>query len=147
MVKYIDTQPIDIEIIPGTTTFTANDVVGPALTFTPIPKKGLITAVSVSDDDNEGAPYVLWLFDTLTTIIANNDPFAPVKADLIVLMGRVTILESNYVTVNSLKTAYVTLSRVMPFNNTFQGYLVTPGTPAFAVDKTVNIRIHILGEI
>ena len=145
-VKVTDTRPIDISIVPDTSAYATNDVIGGKLTFSPDAKKGIIQAVSICDDDNEGAQYVLWLFSVVTTTIADNAPFAPVLADLNQLMGRVTITTADYVTVNSLKSSHVGLSNQIEFNNNFEGYLVSTDTPTFAASKQVNIRLHIIGQ-
>jgi hypothetical protein len=145
-VRHTVTTPIDVTITPGTTQFTANDVMGGALTFTPTARRGVIVGLTVVDDDNEGAALVLELFESITTDIDNNDAFAPVLADLAASMGNITVGTGDYDTYNSLKKAYVPLSTPIPYYGAFQGYLLPTGTPTYGSGKVVKLRLHIVGE-
>lgn len=145
-VKFKINTPVDVSITPANVTYTANDVIGGVLTFAPSASKGKIVAISISDNDGEGAALVLWLFSSITTTIADDGAFAPVIADLTAQLGKITIASNDYVTVNSLKTAYIPLTIPIPFDGSFQGYLVDTAGSAWGASKTIAIRLHIEGE-
>lgn len=147
MAEFSDFYPFTANIIPGTSAYADGDVVGGKLQFATAGrgKIGIVTHITIADDDNEGAAYKLWLYADNPTTIADNDAFAPVMTDHQALIGILTIASSDYATVNNQKLAYVPLDTVVTFwSNRIYGYLVCDGsTPTFAANKTIHVRLHV----
>lgn len=149
--KSPNNKPFEVSFTPGTSAYGDGDVVGGVLTFnclgTPAPTDGVITHLTLSENDNEGSDFVLWLFDSVPTTIADNAALALAIADLQNSMGTIAIAAADYATNNSLKIATVILSNPISFwRSTLYGYLVTDGTtPTFSASRTIKIRLHVQG--
>lgn len=132
--------------------YTANDVVGGLLTFSLvglITNGGILNSVYLVDDDNEGAALTLYLFSAKPTVIADDAAFAPSAADLQKMFAVVSIASGDYVTVNSLKYVYKDdINQLLAADGTMSiyGYLVCGATPTYAANKTLFVRLSILGE-
>ena len=138
--------PLSVSFAPDTDAYTANDVVGGLLVFEGIARSGLVVSVVLSEDDNEGAAFELWVFDSEPSTIVDNAPFAPTIADLQKLVTKIVVAANDYTTVNSLKVAEVKLTTNLPFMNTkLWGYLVAQAGETFAASKTVTIRMIVQG--
>lgn len=145
-------KPFVVSITPDTNAYGDGDVIGGALTFasvgTPAANSGLITHVTISDDDAEGTDCDLWLFDATPTAIADNAALALTMADFANLIGIVSVAAEDFTSNNSLKVAHVALTNPIPFyKSSIYGYLATSGTtPTYASSKTIHIKLHVNGE-
>jgi hypothetical protein len=144
-------SPADVTFTPDTSAYADGDVVGGLLTFEFSAKTGLIVTVILTEDDNEGAVFDLFLFDSQPSSIADNAAFAPTFADMQKLMRKIEIASADYFTENSIKAIQVDLQSSgapLPFwTDTIYGYLVTNGATAeFAAAKTVQVRLMAIGD-
>ena len=147
--KHTNNNAFGVNITPDTSAYADGDVVGGLLRFDSERGSSAIVSVLVHDDDNEGAVFDLYLFDEEPTTIADNAAFTPTIADLQKRIA--TIAVDTYATVNSIKVATIHLAQtgtIVPFSgNNLYGYLITNGsTPTYAADKTINIRLNVVGE-
>jgi hypothetical protein len=88
--------------------YTALDSVGGPQTvdFGGYSGGGWIQEVFVRDDDNIKANLELWFFKSAPTVFADNVLFAPVLADLDLLLGVIDIPVANYRTINGNAVAW-----------------------------------------
>ncbi len=128
-----------------TSAYVAGDSIGGLITFdtSEIGPTGRITRVVIADDDNEKAALKLWVFNESPTAIADADPFAPVFADLKLLMGVIAIAAGDYTTINGNAYAEVTGLTVdyQTDDNNLYCYLVPDGTPTYAAATDLTVTL------
>lgn len=139
-------------VTPGTVAHTAADVVGGLLTFNMTAVGGAkvtggrIEWAALADDDNEGAALELYLFDSEPTTIAGNASGTLTAADLRKLCGQVSFGTSDYVTINSMKAVFKRDLQLPFAADTLYGYLICTGTPTYAANKTLAVRLGVTSE-
>lgn len=100
------TKTVNAGLVCTAGAYSSGDVVGGLLSFavSSAGGGGVIRRVMLVDDDNDGNIFTLYFFDTVpTTTFADNDPYAPVVADLKKQIGSVSIVAADYSTQNSNK--------------------------------------------
>lgn len=133
--------------------YTANDVVGGLLTFTIRAGVGLsgdILSILLTDDADQKEQYVLFLFDTLPSTIADQSAYAPTIADLKKLISTVTVATADWTTTNSnawaLLGGHEDTAMSIPFSNTSAIYMyaVATDTPDYvaATDLAIVMTVE-----
>ena len=99
------TMTVNAGLVCDTNAYASGDVVGGMLSFTvrSAGGGGVIRRAMLVDDDNAGKILTLYFFDALPSTIADNAAFAPTVADLKKMIGSVSIVAADYVTLNSNK--------------------------------------------
>ena len=94
----------EITVTPTVTlsAYTAADVVGGLMTFAVTDQgfDGAIRRIICTDDANQKEQYVLYIFDSLPSTIANDAAFAPTYADLKLLRDKVTLATADWATLD-----------------------------------------------
>lgn len=144
---------VDATITPDNDAYTANDCVGGLITFDlsgegMAANGGVLSTITIVDDDNEGAALNLYFFDAQPSTIANDAALALTAADLRKLTYYKAVAAGDYVTVNSLKFAYLgqLAVQVRADNGKLYMYAQCTGTPTYAATKTLTVRLGILTE-
>lgn len=137
----------EVTFTPDTAAYSANDVIGGALTFDlggSASGGGFIKSLLVTDNEGIGAAGALWLFtQDLATPVADNAAFAVAFADLKNLITVLTV--PSYVTISTFKVTVpvdINIQFVAP-KNRIVGYFVPSGTPDWAASKSIYIRLGI----
>lgn len=141
-------------VTPTNDAYTANDVIGGLITVSLIDAGatiagGILSAITLIDDDNEGAELQLWCFDSAPTTIADDAAFEPTAADLLKVFYLTTFAAAEYTTINSLKIAQETginLTFKTDGGGNFYFYVVCTGTPTYAATKTLKFRFGIVTQ-
>jgi hypothetical protein len=139
-------KALEVSITPATSAYHANDVIGGLLELDNVPSASgglLIQSLSLSEDDNEGAALTVHIFDQKPTAIADHAAFAPVIADLQKRVSKVDIATTDYETINSLKIVDKDDVNDLAGNTQLWLYLVCTGTPTYAANKTIMIRLFV----
>jgi len=139
-------QTIDKTLLITAGAYSASDVVGGLLTFTPnhlIEGGLLLDRVLLIDDDNEKANMKLYLFDDVPTTIADNGAFATalLVADLKKMVCAPIAIDT-YVTINGNAYAEADGSNDVfgiPSGKLY-GYLVCDGTPTYTATSDLFLR-------
>lgn len=95
---------VEVPITVDTDAYTANDVVGGSttgyLTFdSPVPQisgGGYIAWVRMVDDSGQAEPYLLYVYDSVPSTIADDAAFAPVEADWLKTLGVIDMPAASY---------------------------------------------------
>lgn len=142
---YINLDPVDLTITPDSAAYTANDVIGSLLTIMMNTNSGKIYGITVGENENIAIPGAFWLFDASPTVIADNQPFAPVFADHQKLVGIMTLPTA--VAVNSLNIYNLVQNDkpILFWTKTLYAYFVTSGTPDFGTTKSISVRFYVEG--
>lgn len=131
--------------------YTANDVVGGLLTFslTSPSGSGILNALKITDEDNEGAALDVYIFDEVPSTIADDAAGALAIGDLDKLVCKVSIAAGDYVTVNSLKyvikdEASEGLNRAYELDSkgNLYAYVICTGTPTYANAKAIKMTLY-----
>jgi hypothetical protein len=142
----------ELALTTGTAAMSIGDVVGGLLTFEVSSASGcgIVSTFRITDAANQKEPYVLWLFDSVPTTIADDAAFAPVIADLKKCFGRVDIAAADYTTVNSLAIAIIDcLDDTSPLVykadglGRVYGYLQAVDTPDYAAATDLAVRLTV----
>lgn len=143
-ITYSVKKTLEVEIDPSDVAYAANDCVGGLLTLGPVPGAaggGLsIKAISLADEDNEGAELKVIIFDQAPSDIADQAPLSLTYADLKKINAVVTIAAADYAAVNSMKHAYKSGLDIKINSPKFWVYLATTGTPTYAATKKLYLR-------
>ena len=87
--------------IVATTAYTANDVVGGLAKCVSGTNGGLwIHSIKVLDKANQKEPYIIHIYRSAPTVIADHAAFAPADADGVLELGTVTVNAVDYATAN-----------------------------------------------
>lgn len=129
--------------------YTANDVVGARLQFVNI-HTGILKSVTVSDLANQAVAYILVLFDSIPTDIADNVTFDIADADLPNILGVVslpTTAQTNRQAFTDNSVSYAAnLNIALKSDETdgdIWGFLITLGTPTYASASDVSVSIAV----
>jgi len=141
----------EVEVQPTITTaaYTANDSVGGLMTFsvTSPSNCGVINKIKITDADNEGAAFDLYIFDELPATYADAAAAALVIADLDKLVCKVEVAAADYEAVNSLKFAIkedINAVYQADAKGNLYMYAVCTGTPTFAAATNLKFTITCL---
>lgn len=142
-----------VQVTPTISTliYAAGDVVGGLLNFdfTHPYGGGLIHSFGIVDDDNENAPFSVYLFDSAPTVVADQAVWATAMliADLKKMiypnLDPIRFVAGDYQTINGNSVAVkVGLNRPFAGNNIY-AYVVPTGTPTYtaATDLTFSITV------
>lgn len=132
----------------STSIYAAGDVVGGLMTF-PVATAGgggVINQIVITDDDNEKAQATLYIFDAPPTSIADNAAFAPVIADLKLLVAVIAVASADFTTINS--NAYAVKAGI---NQTYKGsslymYCVCTATPTYTAITDLTFRLTVSAD-
>lgn len=140
----------DIAVTPTITlnAYTAGDVVGGLMTFEVRggPASGEIRKIVLVDDHNQSEQYTLLIHDDTPSTIANDAAYAPVVADLKLIVDEVVVATADWSTWNSNAVAIVgsfeNAEMHIPFH-TEDGklymYAVATDTPDYAAATDLTI--------
>jgi hypothetical protein len=143
------------EVQPTITTsaYSANDIVGGLMTFNVSSPSncGILNRIKITDADNEGAVFDLYIFNAAPTAIANGDAAQLLIADLDKLVCKVEVAAADYKTVNSLKFAIkdevsegVNVSYNADTSGNLYMYAVCTGTPTYAAATNLKFTLSVL---
>ena len=144
----------DIVVTPTITAgaYSANDAVGGKLTFTGALGKQNWGAVNIAcvitDKGKQDAALALVLFGADFTPIADNAAFDPSDADLIKIIGYISI--STYLSWvdNSMAIGVATIPMVSgSASGTIYGQLYTTDTPTYTSASDLQVRLVLQGDI
>jgi hypothetical protein len=146
---------ISREVQPTITTsaYSANDIVGGLMTFSVASPSngGILNSVKITDADNEGAAFDLYIFNDVPTTIANGDAAQLLIADLDKLVTKIEVAAADYEAVNSLKFAIKNeaseganaVYKADSKGNLYM-YAVCTGTPTFAAATNLKFTLTVL---
>lgn len=144
---------VDATITPDNDAYTANDCVGGLVTFDlagegMAANGGVLSTLTIVDDDNEGAALNLYFFDAAPSTIADDAALELTAADLKKLTYYKAIASGDYNDVNSLKFVFLDqlAVQVRADNGKLYMYAQCTGTPTYAASKTLTVRLGILTE-
>lgn len=145
-VNYTHTLTTELTITAGA--YGDGDVVGGRLDLSALcggGGGGTIRQIRLADGDNEGAAMYVYLFDGQPTSIADNAAFATsiVIADLKKLIGRISIIAGDYLTINSEKVAIKDDINLSHGTGQLFAYLVTNGsTPTYTATTDLTLIVQ-----
>lgn len=131
--------------------YSANDVVGGLLTFNMISPSGcgVLNALKITDEDNEGAALDVYIFSDVPSTIADDAAGALTISDIDKLLCKVEIAAGDYKTVNSLKFVIKDessegLNRAykLPTTGNLYAYVICTGTPTYANNKAIKMTLY-----
>lgn len=133
------------------TAYSISDVVGGLLTFevANAAGSGVINWLRLVDDAAQSEPCVLYLFNDVPTIIADNAAFAVAVSDLKQCFAKVPVAVGDYVTISdgefdnnfAIKTD-LGISFVAGTGRIY-GYLVTGGAPSYLATTDLDLTLGI----
>ncbi|MBE0410668.1 MAG: hypothetical protein IBX69_13140 [Anaerolineales bacterium] len=139
-------KALEVSISPSTSAYHANDVIGGLLELDNVPSASgglLIQAISLVDDDNEGAELTVHIFDRKPSVIADHAAFTPSFADLQKRVSKVSIASTDYETINSLKIVDKDDVNDLAGNTQLWLYLVCVGTPTYTANTSIFVRLFV----
>lgn len=145
---------VEVPITVTLDAYTAGDVVGGILTSDAIPQLsggGELSWVRLVDDADQSEPYLLYVFNSTPSTIANDAAFEPTEADWLKCLGVIDIPAANYDQAGSEGCAFAaakdrkTLEGIA-FDNLADGHLyfylvANASTPDYAAADDVTIHI------
>lgn len=137
------TEFVDIAI--GTGIYTALDALGVKTTVN-VPKHGVIMGFTLVDRDSEEDATDIVLFKADFTGTADHDPMSITDADLLNVIGHLTVLAADYTTfaTNSMATIEnIGLPYICP-TGTLSFQCVTQGTPTYTAVTDVQVSFLIV---
>lgn len=143
-----------IEVTPTVTAgaYSAGDVIGGELTFSGVPRRGIILGAYVKDKSANGVNTSLVLFKGDITTIADNAAFDLTAADENALIRQLdftthqTVGVSNQVSISYLDRQYIAYS-LSDTQHDLRGLLFANGTtPSFGATSDITVGLTILAE-
>jgi hypothetical protein len=129
--------------------YTANDVVGGLLTFGGL-RNGTLQAITVCDNAAQDVDYLLVLFESAPTSIADNATFDIADADLdkIIYQDNMIGTGSSGVnrqafTDNSYQYIYGLSVPLWSAGGTVYGFLITTDTPTYAATSDITVTLQV----
>ena len=125
--------------------YTANDVVGGLLTFGGL-RNGTLQAITICDNATQAVNYLLVLFESAPTTIADNATFDIVDADLdkIIYQDSLTSAsERQAFTDNSYHYLYGLSVPIWSAGGTVYGFLITTSTPTYAATSDITVTLQV----
>ena len=139
---------VEQELAVTLTAYTAGDVVGGPITLKvpAIVNGGIVTGVTLVDEDNQSEAYNIWLHGSLPSTIANDAVYAPTVADLRKQFGLIALVAGDYTTLGSFAVAHQSGLNLV-YQNDGEGeiyvYLEAVATPDYANTDALFLRLHI----
>jgi|TARA_Y100000310_G_C20681279_1_gene816103 hypothetical protein len=125
--------------------YSANDVVGALLTFGGL-RNGVLQSITICDNAAQAVDYVLVLFESSPTNIADNATFDIADADLdkIIYQDTLTSADTRQAfTDNSYHFLYGLTAELWSAGGTVYGFLVTTGTPTYAATTDITVTLQV----
>jgi len=125
--------------------YTANDVVGGLLTFGGL-RNGTLQAITICDNATQAVNYLLVLFESAPTTIADNATFDIADADLdkIIYQDSLTSAsERQAFTDNSYHYLYGLSVPLWSAGGTVYGFLITTSTPTYAATSDITVTLQV----
>lgn len=150
---------VEVPITVTLTAYEASDVVGGTLTSDEIPQEiggGRIEWVRLIDDAAQSEPFLLYVYDSAPSTIADAATHAPTEADWGKTLGRISIATADYDTTGAERCAFTdaidtTTGQRLCFPNLDNGRLyfrlvANASTPDYAAadDLTMHIGVWVL---
>lgn len=146
----VDPRPRKFSVTPTVTVgaYSANDVIGGTLTFHRV-HSGRLQSITITDANAQSVDYVLVLFDSVPTTIADNATFDIADADIpnIIYTNSADLTAASNrraFTDNSITAKYgldVPLRSNEPAGALY-GFLYSPGTPTYAATTDVTVVLQ-----
>jgi hypothetical protein len=95
---------VEVPIEVTLSAYTASDVIGGTLTSDDIPQYsggGELAWVRIVDDADQSEPFLLYVYNSAPSTIADSAAFAPTEADWLLTLGCIDIPTANYDTSGS----------------------------------------------
>ena len=125
--------------------YGANDVVGSLLTFSGL-RNGTLQAITICDNAAQAEDYLLVLFESAPTTIADNATFTIAAADLDKIIYQDSLTSSRNrqaFTDNSYHYLYGLSVPIWSAGGTVYGVLITPGTPTYAATSDITVTLQV----
>jgi hypothetical protein len=150
---------VEVPITVTLDAYTASDVVGGTLTSDEIPQLrggGALEWVRVVDDADQSEPFLLYVFTSAPSTIADSAAHAPTEADWLKCIGKISIEAADYDASGSDCCAFTdavdtTTARPICFDNLATGRLyfrlvANASTPDYvaADDLTIHVGLWLL---
>lgn len=139
--------------ITASSAYTSGDVVGGLLTFTPsfnnLPGTGEVRQAIISDNDKQGKPMTLYLFQNSAglTDFADKTNFAPTASDLRLCIGIIPINNQVAFSVTGFTYAQNFAVPVQSADTLgLFGYLVVSGTPTYTTTSSLTIQLSVIQD-
>ena len=126
-------------------TYAANDVVGSILTFSGL-RNGTLQAITICDNAAQAVDYLLVLFESAPTTIADNATFDIADADLDKIIYQDSLTSSSNrqaFTDNSYHYLYGLSVPLWSAGGTVYGFLITTGTPTYAATSDITVTLQV----
>jgi len=127
--------------------YGANDVVGGLLTFSGL-RNGTLQSITICDNASQAVDYLMVLFESAPTNIADNDPFTIANADLDKIIYQDSLVYSSSrqgFTDNSYHYLYGLSVPLWSAGGTVYGFLITSSSNlsyATTSDITVTLQVQ-----
>ncbi len=125
--------------------YSTNDVVGGLLTFSGL-RNGTLQAITICDNATQAVNYLLVLFESAPTTIADNATFDIADADLdkIIYQDSLTSAsERQAFTDNSYHYLYGLSVPLWSAGGTVYGFLITTSTPTYAATSDITVTLQV----
>jgi len=145
---------VNVPITTATSAYDASDVVGGLLTSAEVPQYaggGELSWVRLVDDADQSEPYLLYVFKSTPSTIADGAAFAPLEADWKKCLGCISIPAANYDQAGSEGCAFAAAKDVktlegIAFDNLTTGFLyfylvANASTPDYVAADDVTLDI------
>ena len=143
------TSPAATAMVVDTNIYAALDIMGGVLTFAnalrPPAGTGILQSITITDDDNEKAPFDLLFFRASPTVtVADNGPWTHDAAGVANFLGRVQVLAADYLTAVAGSLAGASIKNIgLPVvatdGSTIFALALATGTPTFTATSDVQI--------
>ena len=131
--------------VTASSAYTANDVVGGLLTFSGL-RNGTLQAITICDNGGDAVDYLLVLFESAPTSIADHATFDIADADLSKIIYQDSLTsssESQAFTDNSYHYLYGLSVPIWSAGGTVYGFLITTSTPTYAATSDITVTLQV----
>lgn len=130
--------------------YSANDIIGARLQFIGI-YSGTLQSILITDNAAQNVDYMLILFDSVPTDIADNATFDIADADLPKIIARISLTATATRTAFSdnsisLLSGQTTPIRSIEGDGDIWAFLYSPGTPTYAATTDVTVVLQVLQD-
>ena len=125
--------------------YGANDVVGSLLTFSGL-RNGTLQAITICDNAAQAVDYLLVLFESAPTTIADNATFDIADADLDKIIYQDSLTSSSNrqaFTDNYYHYLYGLSVPIWSAGGTVYGFLITTSTPTYAATSDITVTLQV----
>jgi hypothetical protein len=131
--------------VTASSAYSANDVVGGMLTFGGL-SNGTLQSITICDNATQAEDYLLVLFESAPTTIADNATFDIADADLDKIIYQDSLTSSSNrqaFTDNSYHYLYGLSVPLWSAGGTVYGFLITTGTPTYAATSDITVTLQV----